>query len=592
MNILFLKIYIVASFNFLNILIGNQLIAIDNDLSNQEENKKDINLENTFFDSWNPFKEKKAANPLLEEKQKLLHSYLGNAWKKFGMKSKDGILISLAALHSKTSCGIGEFPDLNILIPWCKEVGFKVIQLLPINDSEQSPYALLSSCALNPRYLGIQQLPDFHKFPELKKMAHELVLRNSDLRIDVYFISQEKEKLLNLYFNKMGKVILENIDYKNFFHENKEWLIDYAIFKSIREQYLDTTHWEDWEDQYKNLKENREFLLKKFAERIDFYCVIQYLCFTQLAEVKSLADANNISLIGDLPLSVSKNSADTYAYPNIFYPNATLGTSPTLTDSYGENNDIAAYNWEAIKKQDYSWWSQRIKLLTKNFDIYKLDQTLYYFRQWVIGRNKSQFIPAEINDSLQLGKTNLKKLISFSNSLPVAETYGSGFDQEFVTIIEQLGLPKIQVSTRERKKNSNFFDPQDYSFATLLTISTYDSERFVAHWSHYYNFAKEYAEFHKWRPTSDPSELEVYEVLLDIHNSNACLRINPLQEYLWLLDGQTNLLDDERIYIPKVSTPWNWGYRYRPSVEEIVGISYLKKIIISLLNNKDFPVIP
>jgi hypothetical protein len=80
--------------------------------------------------------------------------------------------------------------------------------------------------------------------------------------------------------------------------------------------------------------------------------------------------------------------------------------------------------------------------------------------------------------------------------------------------------------------------------------------------------------------------------LLDIHNSNACLRINPLQEYLWLLDGQTNLLDDERIYIPKVSTPWNWGYRYRPSVEEIVGISYLKKIIISLLNNKDFPVIP
>jgi hypothetical protein len=63
-----------------------------------------------------------------------------------------GVAIPVSALRSRSSCGIGEFPDLVLLGEWCLRTGLDLIQILPVNDSglDASPYNAHSAFALNP----------------------------------------------------------------------------------------------------------------------------------------------------------------------------------------------------------------------------------------------------------------------------------------------------------------------------------------------------------------------------------------------------------------------------------------------------------
>jgi 4-alpha-glucanotransferase len=73
-------------------------------------------------------------------------------WKPIGQRPHHGIVLPLFSLHTKK--GPATYLDLIPLIDWCKSVGFDCLQLLPINDSDLSPYSLKSCFALNPRYLA------------------------------------------------------------------------------------------------------------------------------------------------------------------------------------------------------------------------------------------------------------------------------------------------------------------------------------------------------------------------------------------------------------------------------------------------------
>ena len=56
-----------------------------------------------------------------------------------------GILAPLFALRSETDLGIGDTESLRQFVDWAHEIGFRLVQLLPINEtgSDNSPYLSL-----------------------------------------------------------------------------------------------------------------------------------------------------------------------------------------------------------------------------------------------------------------------------------------------------------------------------------------------------------------------------------------------------------------------------------------------------------------
>ena len=68
-----------------------------------------------------------------------------------------GILAPLFALRRDDDLGIGDLEALRQFIDWATRAGFKLVQLLPINETgrDNSPYNAISSVAIEPTTLHL-----------------------------------------------------------------------------------------------------------------------------------------------------------------------------------------------------------------------------------------------------------------------------------------------------------------------------------------------------------------------------------------------------------------------------------------------------
>src|SRR3954469_22661916 len=68
-----------------------------------------------------------------------------------------GVLAPLFALRREDDLGIGDVAALREFINWSRENGFKLVQLLPINETggDNSPYNAISAMAIEPTTLHL-----------------------------------------------------------------------------------------------------------------------------------------------------------------------------------------------------------------------------------------------------------------------------------------------------------------------------------------------------------------------------------------------------------------------------------------------------
>ena len=68
-----------------------------------------------------------------------------------------GVLVPLFALRGENDLGIGDLGALREFIDWSAEIGFTLVQLLPINETgaDNSPYNAISAIAIDPTTLHL-----------------------------------------------------------------------------------------------------------------------------------------------------------------------------------------------------------------------------------------------------------------------------------------------------------------------------------------------------------------------------------------------------------------------------------------------------
>ncbi|OYW15954.1 MAG: 4-alpha-glucanotransferase, partial [Sphingobacteriales bacterium 12-47-4] len=74
-----------------------------------------------------------------------------------------GVAIPVFSLRSKKSFGVGEFTDIELLVDWARQIGMKLVQILPVNDTtathtweDSYPYAAISAFALHPLFINLE----------------------------------------------------------------------------------------------------------------------------------------------------------------------------------------------------------------------------------------------------------------------------------------------------------------------------------------------------------------------------------------------------------------------------------------------------
>jgi 4-alpha-glucanotransferase len=493
-------------------------------------------------------------------------------WGKVGFYAHHGILLPLSALRTKNSCGIGEFLDLIPMIDWCASLGLDVLQLLPINDrgEDPSPYNILSSCALDPIYLSLTALPEaapdseiFSPLTQSPRIAHQTVRR-------------EKLNFLKLYCEKHPR----KQDVEQFIHQHP-WAQTYALFKVYKEAYENRV-WEEWPVE---AREPTQSALEKMREQVEFYCYLQLLSFEQMQRVKNHAARKNVFLMGDIPILPSRDSADVWMKRPLFDLQLDAGSPPDFYNATGQHWGFPLYRWEALKKEHFAWWKQRLHVAEGFFDLYRIDHVVGFFRIWGIPRDKKNpteghFVPSDPTLWPIQGREILEMMINASTMLPLAEDLGTIPD--FVRpILKELGICKTNVIRWQRHWHGEHkYIPFDqYEPLSITTLSTHDSEPVPLWWKNCPEEAMAFAHFKHWHYQPELSYDQHLEMLRDAHHTPSYFHINLLQEILLLFPELSwPNLEEERINIPGALLPTNWTYRFRPYVEEIVESQGLRDV--------------
>ncbi|MCU0388841.1 MAG: 4-alpha-glucanotransferase [Chitinophagaceae bacterium] len=312
-----------------------------------------------------------------------------------------GIAIPVFSLRSEKSLGIGEFSDIRALVDWSGQVGLKLIQLLPVNDTtvnyswtDSYPYAPVSVFALHPIYLNIEQLAGKEHAALIKTAIGKKKELNNHDAIDYDAVIKLKWTAIKALYKAMKEAWLDDKDYQPYFRENEKWLVPYAAFCYFRDKNK-TADFSQWKT---NAVYNEKEVAKlanpksKTFDQFAIHLFVQYYLHVQLKDAVEYAHANGVILKGDLPIGIYRNSADAWMQPELYNMDAQAGAPPDDFAVKGQNWGFPTYNWNRMAEDGFAWWKERFKQMSLYFDAFRIDHILGFFRIWSIPMNAVQGI--------------------------------------------------------------------------------------------------------------------------------------------------------------------------------------------------------
>lgn len=287
-----------------------------------------------------------------------------------------GILMHISSLPSPY--GIGTMgKEAREFVDFLVESAQTYWQVLPICPTSygDSPYQSFSSFAGNPYFIDLDTLCEEGLLEE--KECESYAWGANELEVDYGTLYESRYPLLHKAYERFKKNV--PADYTKFCKEQEEWLGDYALFMALKDAYNGVA-WSQWEEE---LKVRQPEAMKKaeaeLAEEVDFWKMLQYLFYKQWNALKSYANEKGIKLIGDVPIYVAMDSADVWANPTQFYLDKNLdpidvaGCPPDAFSEDGQLWGNPLFRWDAMKKDDFTWWTRRMEKMTKLFDVVRID---------------------------------------------------------------------------------------------------------------------------------------------------------------------------------------------------------------------------
>jgi 4-alpha-glucanotransferase len=336
-----------------------------------------------------------------------------------------GVAIPLFSLRSKNSFGTGEITDLKLLIDWAKATGLKLIQLLPINDTNAThswegsyPYAAISAFALHPLYLNLDTVASIKNAEIVKPLKKKQKQLNDLPELDYEQVLKFKLNAVKELYQAQKEQFLNDISFLLFFDLNKHWLVPYAAFCYLRDKYK-TANFSQWKS---NKLYNQKAILRlvsptqKHYDDIAIHYFTQYHLHLQLIEAIQYAHKNGIIIKGDIPIGIYRNSVDVWTAPSLFNMDVQAGAPPDDFAAKGQNWGFPTYNWKQMQLDNFAWWKKRFAQMSNYFDAFRLDHILGFFRIWSIPQHAVEGILGKFMPAIPIHINELfKKNISFNH---------------------------------------------------------------------------------------------------------------------------------------------------------------------------------
>ncbi|MDR1307160.1 MAG: 4-alpha-glucanotransferase [Treponema sp.] len=179
-------------------------------------------------------------------------------------------------------------------------------------------------------------------------------------------------------------------DFAGFCGRERHWLDDYALFRTLCGRYGDARWHTVWDGAFaRRDKAALEKLRGENAAEILEWKVLQFFFETQWRDLKASVNDRGIRVIGDIPIFVAPDSADSWTHIDEFQTGGgrysfVSGVPPDYFSSTGQLWGNPVYDWEVMKDRDYAWWKARIRRLLSQVDIFRIDHFRGFYEYWAV----------------------------------------------------------------------------------------------------------------------------------------------------------------------------------------------------------------
>ena len=301
-----------------------------------------------------------------------------------------GILLHPTSLPGRFGIGdLGE--EAYAFVDFLAASGQSLWQVLPLGPTGygDSPYQCFSAFAGNTLLISPQRLV------QAGLLSHEDLSRApqfSSRRVEFGRVIAYKKALLEQAFDNFkltGDTSLR-AEFLEFCREADWWLGDYALFRALKEAH-GGVEWTRWEPQFTArdgaaLASARESLHDKMEAEKFF----QYLFFTQWSSLKAYCRRHHVSIIGDAPIFVARDSADVWTHPELFKldrerrPIVVAGVPPDYFSKTGQLWGNPIYDWDAMRATGFRWWIDRLRATLQTVDILRIDHFRGFAASWEV----------------------------------------------------------------------------------------------------------------------------------------------------------------------------------------------------------------
>lgn len=497
------------------------------------------------------------------------------SWTRIGMRHHHGICLPLFSLKARHESAIGEYLDLIPIINWCKDIGFDIIQLLPLNDSggDSSPYSAHTAMGLHPIYLSLSQLPYLDTCNHLQAESARFHTDFPSKKVAYLSVLEKKLAFLRSYAKKTLPIFTKTNEYQLF--KKNSWVKEYAHYKTTKKKNNEAPWWQ-WQ----------ECILDPDEEA--FHTLCQFLCFQQWKKVKAHADRAKVFLKGDIPILINRDSSDVWHHRELFLLEYEAGAPPDMYSQEGQQWGFPLYNWPVLSERGYDWWIRRLQLAEKLYHLFRLDHIVGFYKIWAIPQGKSAkegfFLPQDESQWIEHGETILRALLHECHMLPIGEDLGA-VPPAVRASLQRLKIAGTKVLRWERRweGDRSFINPKQLEPLSMSTLSTHDSEPVALWWQEQPTEARDYAQYLQVEYETPLKKTVRQRILEECHKSSSLFHINLLQEYLGMFD-ELAWPDpkDDRINVPGTVSDENWTYRFKPTISEFTAHEPLRALMRKL----------
>ena len=391
---------------------------------------------------------------------------------------KCGVLMPVSSLPSRF--GIGGFSkEAYDFVDFLAEGGQSLWQILPLGPTGygDSPYQSFSTFAGNPYYISLDALIEQGLLTEEECEAADY--GNHPNYVNYEKIYNSRFALLRKAFNRAD--IENDTNYKKFVEDQSAWLKDYAMYMAIKDS-LGGVAWIEWDEDIRLRKPaamaHYEETLK---EDIAFYSYLQYLFATQWSALKTYANGKGINIIGDIPIYVAFDSADTWANPELFQldeeniPTAVAGCPPDAFSATGQLWGNPLYRWDYHEKTGFAWWIRRLAYCFTIYDVVRIDHFRGFDEYWAIpyGDPTAEFGRWEKGPGYALFEAMKKAL---GNREVIAEDLGF-LTPSVLKLVKKTGYPGMKVLqfAFDSREESDYL-PHNYTHNCVVYTGTHDND--------------------------------------------------------------------------------------------------------------------